>query len=325
MRNVLSPKEVALAIGVSESSLKRWADAGRIRVRRTAGGHRRIAIQEAIRFARENGFPVVRPDLLDLPEAGRTPGASVELASLNEALYELLNAGEAEEVRAVLLELYLAGRPLSEVFDGPMRTAMERIGQEWRHGESGIYIEHRATDICIQAVTMVRGLISGDGNVSADTDRDRPVAIGGSPAHDPYVLPSLMAATVLADLGFREVNLGPETPTRALIAAARHYRPALVWLSCSVTDAVPPTGDLEGLASTVREWDGQIFVGGRGFDAKRPMSVEGVRFVPSMAMLAHAAGETARPWARTPAAKAPRSDAATEAAANTVLDIEIIE
>ncbi|MEM9791075.1 MAG: MerR family DNA-binding transcriptional regulator [Planctomycetota bacterium] len=67
MRNVLSPKEVALAIGVSESSLKRWADAGRIRVRRTAGGHRRIAIQEAIRFARYYGFPVVRPDILYLP------------------------------------------------------------------------------------------------------------------------------------------------------------------------------------------------------------------------------------------------------------------
>ncbi|MEO0963699.1 MAG: B12-binding domain-containing protein [Planctomycetota bacterium] len=324
MRNVLSPKEVALAIGVSESSLKRWADAGRIRVRRTAGGHRRIAIQEAIRFARENGFPVVRPDLLDLPEVGLTKRPNAELASLSDVFYEKLNEGSAEEVRAMLLELYLSGRPLSEVFDGPIRAAMERIGEEWRHGESGIYVEHRATDICIQAVTMVRGLISGDSNAGPDADQDRPVAIGGSPSHDPYILPSLMAATVLADLGFREVNLGPETPMRAMIAAARHYRPELVWLSCSVIDAVPPTGDIEGLASTVREWDGKVILGGRGFDEKRPIKVEGVRFVSSMAMLAHAAGETARPWARSTPHAASRANAA-DLPANAAFDIEIIE
>jgi len=291
MRNFLSPKEVALAIGVSESSLKRWADAGRVKVRRTAGGHRRIAIQEAIRFARENGFPVVRPDVLDLPEIGANKDKpSGGRHTLGELMYDKLVEGSAEEVRAMLLELYLAGRPLSDVFDGPMREAMERIGKEWRHGESGIYVEHRATDICIQAVTMVRGLISNDAS-NAEGEPARPIAIGGAPAFDPYTLPSLMIATVMADLGFREINLGPETPMKAMIAAARHYRPALVWLSCSVTDAAPPRGDLEGLAASVREWDGRVVLGGRGFEGRSPGSIDGIRYVPTISMLAHVARE----------------------------------
>ena len=66
MKRLLSPKELADAIGVSESSLKRWADAGRLQVARTEGGHRRIPIAEAVRFIRDTGAVVVRPDLLGL-------------------------------------------------------------------------------------------------------------------------------------------------------------------------------------------------------------------------------------------------------------------
>ena len=65
---LLSPKDLADAIGVSESSLKRWTDAGRIRASRTDGGHRRIALEDAVRFIREAGVPVVRPELLGMPE-----------------------------------------------------------------------------------------------------------------------------------------------------------------------------------------------------------------------------------------------------------------
>ncbi|HEX9106572.1 MAG TPA: MerR family DNA-binding transcriptional regulator, partial [Longimicrobiales bacterium] len=48
----LSPRELAEAVGVSESSLKRWADRGVLAVERTAGGHRRIPLGEAVRFIR---------------------------------------------------------------------------------------------------------------------------------------------------------------------------------------------------------------------------------------------------------------------------------
>ena len=39
----MSPVRAAALIGVSESTLKRWVDAGHIRAEKTAGGHRRIA------------------------------------------------------------------------------------------------------------------------------------------------------------------------------------------------------------------------------------------------------------------------------------------
>jgi excisionase family DNA binding protein len=52
----LSPRQVAEAIGVSESSLKRWCDSGLIPTRRTAGGHRRVPVAGVVAFLRERGF-----------------------------------------------------------------------------------------------------------------------------------------------------------------------------------------------------------------------------------------------------------------------------
>ena len=69
MTDVLSTRELAEAIGVSESSIKRWADDGVLHVARTAGGHRRIPLPEAIRFIRETGAVVVQPAILGLDDA----------------------------------------------------------------------------------------------------------------------------------------------------------------------------------------------------------------------------------------------------------------
>ena len=68
MKQTLSPRELARALGVSESSLKRWADDGKIRFSRTVGGHRRIAVSDALQFARDAKLPLVRPDVLGLRE-----------------------------------------------------------------------------------------------------------------------------------------------------------------------------------------------------------------------------------------------------------------
>ncbi|MHC4811387.1 MAG: excisionase family DNA-binding protein, partial [Planctomycetota bacterium] len=71
MKHLLSPRELAAAIGVSESTLKRWTDDGLINATRTAGGHRRIPLAEAIRFVRATRTRVVNPTILQL---GDLPG-----------------------------------------------------------------------------------------------------------------------------------------------------------------------------------------------------------------------------------------------------------
>ena len=64
----LSPKDFAGALGVSESSVKRWVDDGKIRALKTPGGHRRIAVHDALYFVRQTGADVARPELLGLKD-----------------------------------------------------------------------------------------------------------------------------------------------------------------------------------------------------------------------------------------------------------------
>jgi putative two-component system response regulator len=67
--------EAADALDVSPSTLRRWADAGRIVALRTAGGHRRFAVSEVRRLRSTTGehadVAPVRPPSLPLPGLGK--------------------------------------------------------------------------------------------------------------------------------------------------------------------------------------------------------------------------------------------------------------
>ena len=105
-KTLLTPKELAEVIGASESSLRRWVDAGSIRMSRTTGGHRRIPVAEAIRFIRESGATVVRPDLLGLEEIARPGGAGGIVAAVpdEERLFDALAAVVARRHTLVFLD-----------------------------------------------------------------------------------------------------------------------------------------------------------------------------------------------------------------------------
>ncbi|MEM1203706.1 MAG: MerR family DNA-binding transcriptional regulator [Acidobacteriota bacterium] len=239
MKQVLSPKELATAIGVSQSSIKRWADEGLIRAIRTAGGHRRIPLPEAIRFVRESEVELLQPQILGMPEVKGASSRALDLTTAAEELYGYLDSGAEAEFRGLLFSLYLAGYRVAEIGDGPIREAMARVGLQWHHGDLGIFTEHRATQMCMEAIHQLR-------NLFPDTS-DAPLALGGAPAGDPYLLPSLLVSTALLAEGYRTINLGPNTPLRILKLAAEEHRPVLVWLSVTTVRSE------DVLASEVRQ------------------------------------------------------------------------
>jgi len=280
MKNTLSPKNLAVAIGVSESSVKRWADSGAIRIVRTAGGHRRISVQEAVRFVRDSGVPVVRPEMLGFSETADDAGSLQSKQAHADILFEALRDGARDRVLGLIQGWFLSGRALSWIFDEPMAGAMGRIGQLWRHQGDGVFLEHRATDLCIQAVTQLRLALPTE-------DSDALVAVGASPSEDPYLLASIMAATVCQDVGVRAINLGPQTPLTVLRDASEKHEATLAWLSVS-TDAGAEnvSAGLGKLADGLKQRGTQLVVGGRASGVLKSVRKPNLIFIDSMAELA---------------------------------------
>ena len=281
-KSLLTPKDLADAIGASESALRRWVDGGRIRMSRTAGGHRRIPIQEAIRFIRQTGATVVRPELLGLNPLATAAEASAG-PSRDDALFNALRAGNRDVARGLIVSSYLGGLGLAALFDGAIRSAMDRVGQLWQHEPRGIMIEHRATGICIETIAELRGLLP-------IVDDQSPLAIGGAPQADPYQLPTMMAAAVLAEAGFRDINFGPNTPIELLANEAIERNARLVWLSVSAEpDQKPLRAAIKQLAGTLAKHRIDLVLGGRFSSALVPRSMSNVTLVASMSDLAPAA------------------------------------
>ena len=177
------------------------------------------------------------------------------------------------------MSLYVEGQSLAEIFDGVVGEAMHRLGELWQHDAMGIILEHRATDICLQAVQRMRATL--------EPEPGAPVAVGGGLPGDPYLLPSLLAATVLAGAGYHAMNLGPETPSGALIQAADEFDAKLVWLSISVARETDELRQVVGqLACALRVRGAKLVVGGQRCDLLRLPVADDMLVGSSMAELA---------------------------------------
>ncbi|MAV55497.1 MAG: hypothetical protein CMJ28_06020 [Phycisphaerae bacterium] len=278
MKQLLSPKDLARATGVSESSLKRWADSGRLECHRTAGGHRRIQLAEAVRFIRDSSISVVEPSLLGITMQ-RHPSEGSE--NSNEHFSELVLSGREEESIGFLSHEYLSGSSFASLCDGPVRHCLEQVGHAWarttgnQEKNTRIAEEHRAVDIILQALQQLRRMVQ-----SPET---APVAIGGAPSGDPYLVPSLCAALSLLGDGWRTANLGPSSPFEVLRTAAIRAKAKLVWVSVSVDspDANLRQG-LEMLSETMLGMNGSVIVGGRRLPDELTRGISGVHTATTM-------------------------------------------
>ncbi|MDX9755048.1 MAG: helix-turn-helix domain-containing protein [bacterium] len=218
-----SPKEMAQAVGVSESTIKRWVDQGKILAQKSEGGHRKIDGMEVLRLIRTQSLTLHDPGVLGLSDIASLVEEGLYTHLDPHRYYQYLHTGQAQKARGLLQYWYLCGHLVSQICDGPIAQAMERLGELWLHHEEGISQEHQATDVCIQAVYALRQLF--------EIPEAAPCAVGGAPAGDPYFLPSLCAAAVLESEGFQVINLGPNTPVETLLYAIKRHHPQLVWLS----------------------------------------------------------------------------------------------
>lgn len=208
----LTTRQMAEALGVSESSVKRWVDDGRIGAERTAGGHRRIPVESAVAFMREHGGRPLDASLLGLgvsPELGEVDGSACA------ALARALERDDVVRVKAVVTGRFLSGAGVGAIADGLVWPALEAVGD--LEGLEG----RRAVHAVLEVMHQVGGwLPEPEGEAPAAVT----AAVGGNP-----VLP-LLASLVLRERGVRARNLGANVPLETVCDASRRYRPGVCLL-----------------------------------------------------------------------------------------------
>src|SRR5258708_22423990 len=196
------PNQVARAIGVSESTLKRWCDQGLIPTVRTIGGHRRLLISAVVRFLQKSQRVLVAPQLLGLPA---TCGKSERvLDRAPERLCEGLLAADEALCRQIVFDLWLAGQSVALIADHVIAVAFAQIGERCARREADVYQERQASEIMLRILHELQ-----TGLAPPEPQR---IALAGSPDGDHNSLPATIAETVLQQCGWHARSLGSSLP-----------------------------------------------------------------------------------------------------------------
>lgn len=217
---VFTPKLIAQALGVSESSVKRWVDSGRLLAAKTAGGHRKVALPSLIQFVRETGHQVVEPSLVGLVTVSR--GMSIEDA--RDPLFSQLITGHETACREMFLRFYQRGESLTAIGDRLIGPLLQRIGDGWADGTVQVHQERRACEIIIAMLHELRRLLP-------PAPSRAPLAIVATPLRDFAGVPSRLVELVLLDAGWRVVVAGSGLPLEEIRDSVLKHQPQLVCLS----------------------------------------------------------------------------------------------
>ncbi|MBM4113327.1 MAG: helix-turn-helix domain-containing protein [Phycisphaerae bacterium] len=254
--DLLTTRQLADSLGVSESSVKRWIDEGEIAAERTSGGHRRVPIAAAMRFMRARG---IRPTDGSMPTHGSTPALGPVDDRSSQDFELALVADDLDRARAILSGRFLSGADLASIADGLVRPAFERIGELWKCDRAGIMAEHRAVDGCI---TLLKELANWIPRPDADAPR---AVVCGAPG-DPYLLPPLIASLVLRERGFDARSLGPFTPLETMVLACTRHSALLGAVSVSVPQSSRQAHEWAEFSSAISRAGARLVIGGRCVD-----------------------------------------------------------
>jgi diguanylate cyclase (GGDEF)-like protein/PAS domain S-box-containing protein/excisionase family DNA binding protein len=151
----LSLGQAALALGISTTTTRRWADDGRLGATRTAGGHRRFAVSELRRLLAERGRSAIapaEPPRRALPGlATLAEGHGTQLAELSwRSLYGELRTGFFIEPEGVAA---------AERWLGAIASAAETANYEMLHEATSAFMrtaEHAGASLLERHLAIER-------------------------------------------------------------------------------------------------------------------------------------------------------------------------
>lgn len=242
--SLLTTRQVASRLDVSEATVKRWSDSGALACERTPGGHRKFRADEVERLARRlHGVAVP---------------TSVPSMDVDEVC-RLALAGDAVSLYGIAERWMSEGGRLDALFDLVFRPALVQVGDRWAAGTATVADEHTASAAMGEVVNRLADYVTHHPR--------RGTAISACLAGEHHGLASRMCGLVLREAGFHALVPGPDTPDDALLALIEESDARVVCLSASCllsgdASLVERVGVVRALLAPR---GARLFLGGDGF------------------------------------------------------------
>lgn len=228
-----------MLLGVSASSVKRWADEGMLPCVKTAGQHRRFARDAVERFR---------------GALGATTANAVEASSW----IALLGGGESRVVEGELLAARARRGSWARVAD-ELGVVLDAIGDRWAAGEIAILDEHIMVERLSRALARVAEW--------TPVAHDAPRALLVVPEGEEHTLGLSLAEVSLRELGWATVWAGRHLPVEEVGRALGGPSPVkLVAVSAALSsdDAQRLAAVAATLSRLCEKSGARLILGGRG-------------------------------------------------------------
>ena len=160
----VSTANVARALGIGVSTVKRWVDEGILPAHITAGGHRKLLLADVLSLVKEGDFPQL--DLSQLRFVAETQGC-LDPKALSQQLLTALKRAEGDAARSLIHGAHQSGVAMETLADFVIAPAMNQLGHEWETGRIQVLHEHRGTQLCVSVLYELRAVLEAKPTVIA--------------------------------------------------------------------------------------------------------------------------------------------------------------
>lgn len=269
--SVIPTNEVATMLGVTETTVKRWADEGMIPCVRTPGGHRKFLLKDVSRFAQANGITLAGttpPPMSPLQmEHLRIGVALKDYRRLSSVFQEETLQADREGLYELLLYLLKNHIPFPAIADEVIRPAMAEIGLLWEKGKLAVNQEHAATHAVLEALARIAPELH--------RKPEKTLAVLCScPEQELHDVGLRCLAYSLEAEGWKVRYIGANTPAGDVVRILRNDRPPLVCVSVTITRRKKQLADqLHKIARAARAHGGVFILGGYGIEEVKKLGI----------------------------------------------------
>lgn len=251
---LLTSSQVAELLGVHVSTVKRWSNDGELRSSTTAGGHRRIHLDDALEAARSRGISTYldpfAPCQGHVWRAVREAEDSGDFRRFQSLAMGWLLREYPQRVGDLFVELGNRGRvPFEHFFERGIRDFVVRASEAVRDGRLHSGGERVVSQILLEALVRVR--LGVPIPASPPQPNGAPRAIVGSLGGDAQGLRVMGLRLLLEREGFDVYYLGPDALPDEFAAAQRSRQADLICVvGESGTDRAPVLEAVRKLATS---------------------------------------------------------------------------